>query len=35
MTWPPRFPANAGYLPRKRPFADRHMGDATKIWEAD
>jgi len=27
-------PANAGYLPRKRPFADRHMGNATKIWEA-
>jgi PD-(D/E)XK nuclease superfamily len=27
-------PANAGYLPRKRPFAERHMGNATKIWEA-
>jgi hypothetical protein len=27
-------PANAGYLPRKRPFADRHMGNATKIWDA-
>jgi hypothetical protein len=28
-------PANASYLPRKRPFADQQMGDATKIWEAD
>jgi len=28
-------PANAGYLPRKRPFLDRHLGDATKIWEAE
>ena len=27
-------PANANYLPRKRPFADQKMGDATKIWEA-
>lgn len=27
-------PANAGYLPRKRPFADLHLGEATKIWEA-
>jgi hypothetical protein len=28
-------PANASYLPRKSPFADRRMSDATKIWEAD
>jgi len=28
-------PANAAYLPRKRPFADLRLGDATKIWEAD
>jgi hypothetical protein len=27
-------PANATYLARKRPFADRHLGDAIKIWEA-
>jgi ATP-dependent helicase/DNAse subunit B len=26
-------PANAGYLRRKRPFADLRMGEATKIWE--
>jgi PD-(D/E)XK nuclease superfamily len=28
-------PASASYLPRKRPSADRRLGDATKIWEAD
>ena len=28
-------PANASYLPRKRPLADQQMGDATKIWEAE
>ena len=26
-------PANPGYLPRKRPLADRRMGDAIKIWD--
>lgn len=28
-------PASASYLPRKRPSADRRMGNATRIWEAD
>jgi PD-(D/E)XK nuclease superfamily len=27
-------PASASYLPRKQASAERHMGDATKIWEA-
>ncbi|MCS3731368.1 PD-(D/E)XK nuclease family protein [Bradyrhizobium betae] len=27
-------PANPSYLARKRPNADKHLGDATKIWEA-
>jgi hypothetical protein len=28
------FPANAGYLVRKRAHADALLGDAVKIWEA-
>lgn len=27
-------PANPSYLTRKRPIADKHMGDAIKIWTA-
>ncbi|SIO57586.1 PD-(D/E)XK nuclease superfamily protein [Bradyrhizobium erythrophlei] len=27
-------PASPGYLARKRPAADRQLGDATRIWEA-
>jgi len=27
-------PANAGYLARKRAGIERHMGEATKIWES-